>query len=95
MNDAARSKYRTWVIARIRKGHTITLKAGISKKMSPAGKAEKAVTQAVEGIGTNALLGKVALKQSGMRSEADCTDELRHMRDEGILGVTNKVWWVR
>lgn len=88
-------KFRELVLARIAKGHFHTLKKGVPAKKSPTGKAEKAVKERVPSCSTKALLGKTILKAAGNASEGDGNDELRRMRDEGVIHCTNKLWWAR
>lgn len=87
-------KYREEVLKRIAVGHWHILKKAVPKKKSPTGKAIPAVKERVPSCKSGALFGRGLLKRTGM-AEPDANDELRKMRDEGIIHCTNKMWWKR
>ena len=90
MNEA----YRNMVLAKIAKGHTITHKKGVPAKKSPTGKAIKAVKSYVPGVDTKQLFSRAVKNKFGL-SDVQMEDELREMRDAGVIHCTNDIWWKR
>ena len=87
--------FRQHVLRRIARGHFHTLKKAIPKKKSTTGKAIPAVKERIASCPTKAFFDKAIVRAANIGSESEVTDELRRMRDEGIIHCTNKMWWKR
>ena len=91
-----KEKFRELVLKRIAQGHFHTLKKGVPKKKSPIGKAIPAVKERIPSCPSKAFFSsKKIMREARVEAEADVTDELRRMRDEGIIHCTNKMWWAK
>lgn len=88
-------RVREAIIARIRKGYSVVLCKAVPKKKDPDGVGKKAIKKQCAGASHKALLAKSVLKKAGLEHPGDCEDELRRMRDEGVLACTNGMWWER
>ena len=87
-------KLQIAIVERIQKGRSVTVKKGVPKRKSPTGKAIPAVKSRVSSLATKTLMGKSLLRKWNS-SALDIEDELRRMRDAGVLVCTNGYWWVK
>lgn len=91
-----KEKFRKLVLERITQGHWHTLKKGVPKKKSPTGKAIPAVKERVPSCPSKAFFSsKRLIREALVLAESEVVDELRRMRDEGLIHCTNKMWWKR
>lgn len=90
-----REKLRAAVLKRIAQGHWHVLKKAVPKKKCPRGTGEPAVKERVPSCSTKALMSKGIMKACDADHEDEVNNELRVMRDEGVIHCTNKLWWKR
>ncbi len=89
-----KEKLRELVLARVAKGHSVTLRKAVPKNKSPTGKAVPAEKIQVPGCSSKLLFSK-SIRQATKLSNVEIEAVLGAMRKEGVIHCTNELWWKR